>query len=127
MFDATGLVRIRQECIAGMHANAVRQGIMITRPLLSEGSKLVINAQCGSKCATDVEVVDAMDQVIPGFSREDCDSFSGDEINHTVSWRGKSDMGFIKDERCILSRRTRGFASSAFICVMLKSIAMQLV
>ncbi|NQU10735.1 hypothetical protein HQ590_08095 [bacterium] len=89
---AVGLLRIRQEGIVGMHANHVRQGIMITRPLISAGSKLVINAECGRRGAIDVEVVDAMDRVLPGFSRQDCDTFQGDQINHTVSWRGKTEM-----------------------------------
>jgi hypothetical protein len=86
---AIGLLRMRQEGIVGMHANAVRQGILITRPLISEGRRLAINAECGSRGSIQVEVADALDQVLPGFSRGECDTFTGNSINHIVTWRGQ--------------------------------------
>jgi len=89
---AVGLLRMRQEGIVGMHASHVRRGILITRPLISEGRRLLINAVCGTRGSIQVEVVDAMDRVLEGFSREECDAFAGDAVNHTVTWRGRSDM-----------------------------------
>ena len=37
-----------------------------------------------------VEALDIHDQVLPGCSRDDCDVFTGDAIEHTVTWRGDS-------------------------------------
>lgn len=89
---AVGLLRMRQEGMVGMHASPVRPGILITRPLISEGSKLIVNAECGGRGSIQVEVADVMDRVIPGFSRDECDTFTGDSINHTVTWQGRADM-----------------------------------
>lgn len=38
------------------------------------------------------EIVNHSDEVYPGFSRQECDAFSGDTVKHTFSWRGKTDF-----------------------------------
>jgi hypothetical protein len=40
-----------------------------------------------------VELQDDGGRPIKGFSLSDCDAFCGDEIEHTVTWNGKSDLG----------------------------------
>ncbi|MFB3902003.1 MAG: hypothetical protein ACE15E_00985 [Acidobacteriota bacterium] len=89
---AIGLLRMRQEGIVSLRAGEVRPGIIITRPLLSSGTELVLNARCGSRGFIQAEVVDLADQVLPGFSRQDCDVFTGDSINHKTSWRGRTSI-----------------------------------
>lgn len=44
-----------------------------------------------------VEVLDAKTgQSIPGFQEEDSDEFGGDEISHTVSWKGRSELAALQ-------------------------------
>ena len=35
-----------------------------------------------------VELVDPFDRVIPGFTKDDCIPFTGDETTHQVKWKG---------------------------------------
>ena len=65
-------------------------GALLTKELSFSGKELVINA-----AATDgtVEVELLKDgRPAEGFSSADCDAFHGDEIRHTVSWKGKTDV-----------------------------------
>ena len=74
-----------------------QEGTLTTKPLIFEakevveGTKLVINAKAprGSVVA---EILDESDKPVSGFVKADCDSFRGDAIRHTVTWRGESDM-----------------------------------
>ena len=35
-----------------------------------------------------MELADPFDRVIPGFSKDDCVPFTGDETEHRVRWKG---------------------------------------
>ena len=37
-----------------------------------------------------MKISDIMDEVWAGFSRTDCERFSGDDIDHVVRWKGQS-------------------------------------
>ena len=124
---AVGLARMRQENIVGMHANHVRQGILITRPLISEGSQLVINAECGSRGSIQVEVVDATDRVVPGFSREECDVFTGDDVNHVVTWGGQANMPVHKGRARYPEPENERFRKFRFYLLDAEIYAMQLI
>jgi hypothetical protein len=84
-----GLASLRRDGYAGLYGGEVREGIIVTQPLLGEGDVLIINAVCGSGGSIRVEVVDRFDEVVDGCSKENCDPFTGDEVNHTMSWKGK--------------------------------------
>ena len=84
-----GLASLRRDGYAGLYGGEVREGIIVTQPLLGEGDVLKINAVCGSGGSIRVEVVDRFDEVVDGCSKENCDPFTGDEVNHTMSWKGK--------------------------------------
>jgi len=122
-----GLLRMRQEGIVGMHANHVRQGIMITRPLISEGSNLVINAACSGKGTITAEVADVSDSILPGFSRQECDVFSGDSINHVMSWRGRTDIPVHKGRSTYPEPENRRFRKFRFFLRDAEIYSMQLV
>jgi len=94
-----GLATMRRDGFVSLSANAVRPGIYITRPVISTGEHLVINAACRAGGSVAVEVVDLRDQVIPGFSKEVCDVFSGDSVSHIVSWQGKTSIPVRSHER----------------------------
>ena len=65
------------------------------------GTKLEVNARCKSKGSIAAEIVDVNDDVVPGFSRGECDLFTGDSVCHTFSWRGKTDIPVFSTERAV--------------------------
>ena len=75
------------------------KGALTTRPLRFQGRALEINATGVDKYVgpdygtVRVEVLDgSTGQPVAGFTKDDSDPFGGDEIRHTVSWKGKSDL-----------------------------------
>jgi len=62
------------------------QGIVTTTPLSVNPQALWINADATGG-SVRVELVDPFDRVVPGFSRDDCIPFSGDEIEHRIAWK----------------------------------------
>ena len=87
---ALGLAKLRLDGFVSLDAAHPRPGILITRPLISEGTSLQVNALCKENGSISAEIVDIYDNVIPGFSREECDVFTGDDVRHTFSWKGKT-------------------------------------
>ena len=69
-------------------------GKVITRQFVFDGDTLKINAEAYGGYIS-VELVDAHFKPFDGFSTENCDPVVSDDPNqiwHTVSWRGKSDL-----------------------------------
>ncbi len=65
---------------------------LMTKPLYSPGNRLVINAEA-PEGSIEAELLSVDGVVIDGYSREDCDSFRGDSPAHTVTWKGRGDIG----------------------------------
>ena len=103
---ALGLARLRLDGFASLDA-AVRRGILITRPLISDGTVLVVNARCGTRGSIAAEIVDVEDNVLPGFSRRECDTFTGDSVRHTVSWNGRTEVPAGPAERAVYPEPAR--------------------
>ena len=62
------------------------------KPLFSPGNRLVINAETlGGRVEAELLSVDGY--IIKGFSRDACDTFTGDSLAHTFTWKGKADIG----------------------------------
>ena len=83
-----GLATLRKDGYAGLYSNPYRPGIVITRPLISMGTELVINAACAPGGSVSVEVLDRHDMVVPGCGIEDSDAFTGDAVAHRMTWKG---------------------------------------
>ena len=83
-----GLATLRKDGYAGLYSNPHRPGIVITRPLISMGTALLINAVCAPGGSVCVEVLDRHDRVVPGCSMAECDPFAGDAVVHQVTWNG---------------------------------------
>ena len=88
---ALGLATLRPEGFVSIDTT-VREGVLVTRPFVSDGSRLLLNVGCGPKGYLDVEVVDANDDVVPGCERWACDTYHGDSTRHVVSWGGRSEL-----------------------------------
>lgn len=94
-----GLAKLRLDGFASLDAGCERPGILITRPLISDGTKLVVNARCKNEGSIAAEIVDVNDEVIPDFGRQECDVFTGDDVRHVFSWKGKTDIPVFSTER----------------------------
>ena len=62
--------------------------MILTQPWVAPGDRVVINAACGPEGYMKVEAMDVHDNVLPGRSRDDSDVFTGDAIEHTLTWGG---------------------------------------
>ena len=88
---ALGLATLRPEGFVSIDTT-VREGILVTRPFVSDGNRLLLNVACGPKGYLDVELADANDDVVPGYERSACDTHHGDSTRHVVSWGGKPEL-----------------------------------
>lgn len=96
---ALGLSKLRLDGFVSMDAGWARPGILITRPLISAGTRLIVNARCRPQGSIVAEIVNIHDDVVEGFSRQDCDVFTGDSSNHVFSWRGRTEIPVWSRER----------------------------
>lgn len=87
--NGVGLATLRLDGFASMAAAGA--GELTTRLLTFAGSALRVNADADG-ASLRVEVLDERAQPIRGFGREDCNPLERDEIRHTVTWRGHSDL-----------------------------------
>lgn len=80
-------------------------GTLVTKPLLFEGDRLLINARAPETAfdtATNpyrpfgkltVEILGEKGQPLSGYTADDCDAFTGDETSHVVTWNGSPSVG----------------------------------
>lgn len=83
-----GLAKLRRDGYVSLDAHREREGMLATQPFIAGGDRLIMNAACGPDGYIKVEAADASENVLAGRGRDDCDTFSGDAVEHTVSWRG---------------------------------------
>jgi hypothetical protein len=87
-----GLAKMRLDGFVSVDAREVREGILVTRALITNGRTLELNVACGPKGYVEVEVTDADDNILDGFSRSDCNAFNGDSVKTTMTWNGKTEI-----------------------------------
>ncbi len=84
---AIGLATLRLDGFCSMHAGG-QEGWLISRREVFNTPQVLINAKC---CGPDgyvaAELLDRKNKVIPGFSRQECISFTGDSVRHTLTWK----------------------------------------
>ena len=68
-------------------------GTLTTKPVRFSGKELQLNYETGKAGKVRVALADAAGKPLPGFSLDDCQPLSGDEIDQTVSWKSGSDPG----------------------------------
>ena len=101
---AIGVAKMRRDGFVSMEGYEPT-GTLTTRPLAFEGESLLINARApdrpfgaDSPPATpfgrlSVELLDAAGEPLPGFSADDFDAFTGDDVRHVATWNGSDDLG----------------------------------
>ena len=82
-----GLAKMRKDSYAGLFANRYREGVVITRPLISLGSRLAINGRCYLNGSIRIEILDRDNKVLGSCTKEACDPFGGDSTHHTMTWK----------------------------------------
>lgn len=69
-----------------------KEGELVTRPLVFDGSKLVVNYSTSAAGSLRVELQQPDGAPIPEFGLQDCQTHVGDTIDGHVSWRGNPDL-----------------------------------
>ena len=67
-------------------------GELITKPIQFSGKTLSLNFASSAAGGLRVELRDAQDQPLPGYTLEDCDEMFGDTINRGVTWKAIADL-----------------------------------
>jgi len=75
-----------------------QEGIATTKTLITDGDALHVNYMAGENGNVEVEILDANDNVIPGFSKTACKQLRGDEISAPVEWENAS-IASLKGQR----------------------------
>jgi hypothetical protein len=86
-----GLARLRRDGYVSLDAGMC-DGVLATKPFKRGSDKLVINAACEKGGYVAVEVQDMYGRPWPGFTRKDCNVFTGDDTDHVVTWQGKNNL-----------------------------------
>jgi hypothetical protein len=128
--SAVGVCRFRKDRFIGQRAGDLT-GYLLTKELVLEGSKLVLN--CSSlprvyhtreQDGIRVAIFAAPDYgqdggaiketAIPGFALEDCDVVTTDSTTHTVTWKRKSDLSSLKGRSVYLRFQMKGATLYSF-------------
>ena len=87
-----GLATLRLDGFASLRPDGAQPGEFITKPLNTDGTRLQVNARCEPGGWFRVELLDANGKPQDGYTLEDCDSFTGDSIRRTITWRGNAEI-----------------------------------
>ncbi len=97
--------RLRRDGFVSLRADSP-MGNLITRPFTLESDKIAINARCfGGRIEAELVEPDPYDpngKKVEGVAASDFDTFTGDELHHTLSWNGNSDLGHLRGRRLML-------------------------
>ena len=91
-----GLGLVKQRLDGFVSADVDYQGGSITTPPITfTGERLELNFKCGGQGTLFVELRDANDVPIQGFTLGDCEEVSGDDVAWEVRWRGSADVSLL--------------------------------
>ena len=79
---------LRTDGFVSIHASH-EGGEWVSRPLIFEGSNLVLNFATSAAGSIRLELQDSSGRPLPGFGLEESPLIWGDEIEHTVRWERK--------------------------------------
>jgi len=83
---AIGVATLRLDGFCSMRAGG-EEGWIVSRREAFATPAVTINARTGEDGVIVAELLDRNDEVLEGFSREDCVPFSGDGVRHRLSWK----------------------------------------
>lgn len=91
---STGVAVLRRDGFVSYSAQK-EKGTLLTRPLSFSGEYLFVNVNCPNG-ELRVEILDADNHVMPGFSADDCKPLSTDSTIAQIKWKNKKDLSAIK-------------------------------
>jgi len=71
-------------------------GELLTRLVVMEGDRLVLNCATAAAGSIRVEIQDSAGNVLPGFGLTDCLSVFGDSVEKTVNWQQGADLSVLR-------------------------------
>lgn len=106
---------LRQRVDGFLSADFAYTGGTLTTPLLTfTGTHLQLNIDSGGMGTAFVEIRDAQDKPIPGFTLADCEEVGGNFLDATVRWKGKADLSALHGKPVRLYIKARGAKLYAF-------------
>jgi hypothetical protein len=91
--SGVGLAKLRLDGFVSV--NAENEGTMTTKPFVFIGDALELNANATGGSII-VEAIGADGKVIEGFSKEDCQPITTDNVRHILKWSGSEDCHLIQ-------------------------------
>lgn len=91
---AIGLGRIRQDGFVSLDASAA-EGRLLSKPLRCDGEKLVVNARVADGYV-GAALLTEDGNPISGFTRADCNRFSGDRVSHVITWGDRAELSSLR-------------------------------
>ena len=82
---------LRVDGFVSARADAAR-GTLLTSPLVFAGAQLQLNYATSAAGSLRVEILDADEQPLPGFSTAACSEIFGDELERIVEWNKHPDL-----------------------------------
>ena len=95
-----GLAEIRRHGFVSLHAEAT--GALITRRFLFRGDSLCLNARTEGDGYIQAEVLKDNGEIVKGLSFDDFDVFTGDAVDHRLTWKGKADLTHLYGQNIML-------------------------
>ena len=94
-----GIGIIRQRLDGFVSADADHKGGWLTTPVLMfSGNRLRLNIDTGAMGTAFVELRDANNQPIPGFTLAECEEIGGNFIDQAVYWKGNPDVSSVNSQ-----------------------------
>ncbi|MBM3935140.1 MAG: hypothetical protein FJ319_12725 [SAR202 cluster bacterium] len=123
--QAIGLAVMRRDGFVSMEAYE-QGGTFTTKPVVCSGDRLIINARAPERPAglvdadpmpygrLTVELLEPSGAAVAGRARDDCDAFTGDAVDHTVTWRDNFDVSRLAGQTVRLRFHLRNAEIYAF-------------
>jgi hypothetical protein len=88
-----GLATLRLDGFVSI--NAEKAGTVTTKPIVFIGDALEVNANAAGG-SIRVEALDEKGEVLEGFSKDDCQPITSDNVRHLLKWKGSEDCHLIQ-------------------------------
>lgn len=97
---------LRVDGFVSLHASHPG-GEVITRPIVFEGERLLLNYSTSASGGVKVEILDWNGKPVPGFTMRECEELYGDEVEGEVCWKSGSDISRLSGRVVRLRLRMR--------------------
>ncbi|MBN2457006.1 MAG: hypothetical protein JXB29_10825 [Sedimentisphaerales bacterium] len=93
----TGLAMLRLDGFVSLQTGS-EQGVLVTKDFIFEGNKLAINVDA-DKGSVKLEILDEAGEPIGGFTKDEAETITGDELRAEARWKTKKDCSELKGRR----------------------------